>query len=87
MLAESPDAAHDLTLALVVCVAVCRTQQCENNNLNKPQLFLHILQDVDATAYLVGKTAMLEGQHDELLAESKQNVIPHKGIAQTDKIY
>ena len=88
-LAESPDAAHDLILALVVRVAVRRrlSQQCENNNLNKPQLVLHILQDVDVTAYLVGKTAMFEGQHDELLAESKQNVIPHKGTAQTDTIY
>jgi hypothetical protein len=37
-LAESPDAAHDLILALVVRVAVRRrlSQQCENNNLNKP---------------------------------------------------
>lgn len=62
-LAETPDAVHNLTFALVVCVVVCRrlSQQCENKNLNKPQLFLHILQNADATAYLVGRTDMFEG--------------------------
>lgn len=61
-LAETPDVAHHLTLAHVVCVVVCRwlSQQRENNYLNKPQLFLQILQNVDATAYFVGKTDMFE---------------------------